>query len=1816
MKGQRKLMALLSAALVCQSMPGFAVIVKANDAVHAQQDEQDSYRAIRSYWRNELIGDITGMESDRELLASIQKLDDKAIGYVNTMQDPLTSDHLWIDEAYMGAELGAKATETLDRLKMIAIQTLQPSSSLYQNEEIMQKVTAGLRFVLDKKYGPTTAKGSSNWWDWEIGAPKSLVDLAILYEDRLEDATIQDVTKTIDRFIPYANRRGTASTGMLETGANLCDKVAIMIKRASLDNNEERLAHAKNCMSPLFSYSNSGDGYYPDGSFIQHGNIPYNGSYGYVVLNELTNCIIMLNLTDYAIDQEDIAFYENTLLNHYVPFLSYGGNMVDSVRGRAVSRKSQQGDTMGMQTMGVLLQYASIASAEVQEKLTTSMKGLVEEKFAQEQSEDFSVLAYADYIRVKGMLQQEAMQDAKQDRFSIYSIMDRFVADREDYTFTMAGNSSRMCTEYGNQENLLGRYQGQGYTQLYNDDINQYNEDYNATVDQKRLTGVTSAHQDLGFNTSGQSKWSGGSSLDGINGASGLELTGNKLLTTLSGGFGSEDSTGIKSGITAKKSYFVFGDKIVYLGAGITNTESDAGVDFVETIVENRKAFDGMQLRVDGKQVVSTDGSSTLRNPGYAYLSGKSEQSGIGYVFLEDMQLDVKRETRDGSWNDVNKLAKFTDTTPVSNRFVSMAVDHGTTPSDETYSWVTMPNASLAEVTEFKANPTIKVLENSKLVQAVADDATKQEAYNFFAAGTSGNVGVSAPCSMVIKQTLDGYELAVSDPTRSINSVDITLQGFTSLKHIGITQGSAELISSSDNAMTIRVSFDSRDGQSEQVKIGATFQTQSENLALNKQATASSVVQNKATAQRLPKFAVDGKLDSRWASNYERTDQPISKEEADLGWFQVDLGTVQKVNQVKVSWEASVSNDYDIMVAGEDQVFRSVASHKDTTSTKLPGTPARLDDIVFEEVEARYIKLQSKADSRPLIGGSPLGGLSIWEFEVFNAVDLTRSVAQAEQLLKDYPEEAAFATPSQYMLLKGNLEKALTDAKLLIANGASYQESELKRIASALHHAVSEFDRAVLHVMDITIAGEREVSLHKAQSYQATAILNPENAYNRKVTWSSKDKAVASVDKDGKITGLASGETIITATSEDGAKSDRIKVIVDVRPEKITLDQTALTMSKGDTSALHAALSPIDATNQKLLWSSDQERVVTVDDAGVVTAVGVGKATIMVKSEADPSVQATCTIEVKANLKVPGVNLALQEGTKATASSVVNAAGVTPQAAIDGNMSTRWASDYKNNTVEEAERQWLLIELPAVTKLNHMDITWFSETTYGKEYQILTSIDGITYEEAYRETNGKNKTYGFDFDPVEAKFVKFQGNKRTNTSGGYGICELAFSYQLSYDDIVGKANALLTLYPVEFSKQEIAYQALKDSVTAVDQMMEQTPDFTSDQLREKLIAVEKASAAYQALIIPVTGLQDSAVNMKEHTQQQITLQLTPANATNQTAIYQSSDPTVVSISEAGLMDAHREGIATIHVTTVDGAYEADVVVTVSSNRIPSIHASDLTLQVGDSFDPLDYVSAIDHEDGEITLTAQHIKRNTVDTSAPGIYEVTYEVSDQDGNTVEKTIKVTVQAKEDTTAIRQQLKTTIEQAERYEEADYTADSYAQLVQALANAKAMAANEKASGLQLEEAYSILQTAMEELVETEQDVVTPEEIRQQLKAAMELAESFVEADYTVDSYAQLTQALANAKAVYADEQAAPLQLKEAKASLQAAMEQLVKASAGEETPPEENHPTPPIQEQEPDSKPSPDTGDTTNDGLLATLFLGSLAAGAVAIKKRLKR
>lgn len=166
----------------------------------------------------------------------------------------------------------------------------------------------------------------------------------------------------------------------------------------------------------------------------------------------------------------------------------------------------------------------------------------------------------------------------------------------------------------------------------------------------------------------------------------------------------------------------------------------------------------------------------------------------------------------------------------------------------------------------------------------------------------------------------------------------------------------------------------------------------------------------------------------------------------------------------------------------------------------------------------------------------------------------------------------------------------------------------------------------------------------KGQSYQLSASVAPSNASNKSVKWTSGNPKVATVSSSGKVTAVANGNTTITATAADGSgKKDICAVTVNipkpadptptptpsvVKVSSVSLNPSSLNLTKkGQTARLSATVSPSNATNKSINWSSSNSNVATVSN-GVVTAVGNGNATITATAADGSGKRTSCSVTV------------------------------------------------------------------------------------------------------------------------------------------------------------------------------------------------------------------------------------------------------------------------------------------------------------------------------------------------------------------------------------------------------------------------------------------------------------------------------------------------------------------------------------------------------------------------------------------------------------
>ncbi len=174
--------------------------------------------------------------------------------------------------------------------------------------------------------------------------------------------------------------------------------------------------------------------------------------------------------------------------------------------------------------------------------------------------------------------------------------------------------------------------------------------------------------------------------------------------------------------------------------------------------------------------------------------------------------------------------------------------------------------------------------------------------------------------------------------------------------------------------------------------------------------------------------------------------------------------------------------------------------------------------------------------------------------------------------------------------------------------------------------------------IQITNPKKKKVTLVKGKTLQIKVKVTPKNAKNKKVSYKSSKKKIASVSKKGKVKGLKKGTAKITVTAKDGSKKKAtltVKVVNPVKVTKVTVSPAATTLDVGKTVALKAACAPKNATNKEVSWKSSDTGVATVTAQGVVKGVKAGTAKVTATAKDGSKKSAACTVTVRAASVTP-----------------------------------------------------------------------------------------------------------------------------------------------------------------------------------------------------------------------------------------------------------------------------------------------------------------------------------------------------------------------------------------------------------------------------------------------------------------------------------------------------------------------------------------------------------------------------------------------------
>lgn len=776
----------------------------------------EDYGKIRQAWKESLIGkDLASEEGGAEVLEEInQEAEALWNAYVYKGQEECAGIPWAEDEGAKGnknipyeddaVEFRVSFKKVLSMCKAYAAE----GGALYQNQDMLKDITNILDFLCGSCY--TAKSQTDNWWTWEIGIPKDLIPALILIYDGLTEEQVMAYTETLYFFQPDPFHEGvinTASThgqGYREAqGANIIDCSTTAVGLGALREDNELVYLGMLASSQTFVIQNVEDsaqiaangynsGFYPDGSYLDHIKVPYLGAYGIEFMKGGAKIPSLLAGTPWKYPEQVQDNLESYIVEGFGNGM-YKGMMLDCLKGRSVSRPASSNQAAGREAMMIILQIVDSFSQEAKETTLSALKAWLEE------DEGFiDSLVGAENMAIKKkakeILEDTSIQSNVAPIHKSYPLMDRAVHRTEDYLFALSMYSERIQnTEIMNDENRFGWHQNNGMTYIYDED-KQYTENYWNTVNPLRLPGTTVVPVNIGtgkpdgsgFAQGGdfcsKESWVGGTSI-GNYGVSGMSFSGETQ------GIAGDAPVSYAPDLKGKKSWFMFDDEIVCLGAGITNKNMELPV---ETTIENKKLRkDGSnQLLVNGekteipvkeanvKELVerTADVSGTsFEQVNWAHLEG-NQSVGTGYYFPEEnTEIQVRRGKNTGSWKDVGTF----EGESIEN-YLEMWVDHGQNPENASYSYVLLPETSAEETENYAQAPKVTILENSSEVQAVRHETLKITGINFWQeqGGSIDGITSDKAASVMLQETEQGtVKVSVSDPTmKNKGNIQLTLE--------------------------------------------------------------------------------------------------------------------------------------------------------------------------------------------------------------------------------------------------------------------------------------------------------------------------------------------------------------------------------------------------------------------------------------------------------------------------------------------------------------------------------------------------------------------------------------------------------------------------------------------------------------------------------------------------------------------------------------------------------------------------------------------------------------------------------------------------------------------------------------------------------------------------------------------------------------------------------------------------------------------------------------------------------------------------------
>lgn len=1418
---QKRILSMVLALVMMLTMVLNSMTVFAENATGETIDEFDK---LREKWQYMAMGGNYDPNDPnmQGLLQAINNVAQDLLDRINPNPTPDWGDNDYLWTEYMLGNRGSAYSDsnntqfTIRSLKFMAVAFQTKGCELYQNERLKNEILRGIDYIYENHFKKGVETNSyGNWFTWEIGGPIYLSETLLLMYDYLTAEQIQAYVSTA-----YRGATKTGGDSYMYVGANALWRDRVRMYSGILLKDSSILSYVKNDVPSYMGYVKSGDGYYEDGTFMQHGNVVYNGGYGKEAFSDISHFIYMLDNSPWEITGPERDNMSTIVEKSYVPFM-YKGVFMDMVRGREITRTDTTDAYAGITiSLDVLL-----FSESVSEEAGKRFKGMIKEWMNNENAirtlnEGAGVAWYLfpvyNLSKTLEILKDDSIQPVSNAGKSYtFGKGTRTVHTTDKFSFGLSMYSKDITSFEQGDSNTKGWYTGLGQTYVYTPDIGQYTYQ-KPTLDWYRLAGVTAVNGITVGSHTNVNSFAGSTTLNGSYSTAGLEISSGSTK------------------VSAKKSWFMFDDEVVALGTDIASTHNNN----VETTIDNHYITGDNALIINGeKQSNELGWNDKIDSAKWALIEGNVEGSNIGVYFPKETKIGAVRNTRTGKWTDLGSYN--VDENVQSANYITMWIEHGSKPVNESYAYVLLPGRTAEQVENYADSSDIEIIRQDNNVHAVYEKTLHTLGVNFWqdgdqsidAMGVKDYLSVDKASSIMVKEDDNILSFALSDTTKRSGTITVDINRAA----VGVISKDSR-INVIQTSPSIRFELDVNNSYGNPIEAEFTFQpleapgeTSITNMALSDITLGLEFAKAlRATGYKLVYGTESG--------NYTES-LVTSGNTAEIKGLNANTTYYFAVKAINDSGEGSLSPERSFNIGNtrtlveEFEDFSKTVSYSggwafdaSNANTYYDGDTTRIKRNDADKTNPRRAEYVTYYTPTPKdfelttydYGLASAGDNTILQFygstdnENWTLIPATKNGT----VVKDKWTKVIYTNSAE-------LDSSIKFIKIVVSNNTKIYAPQLSKLV--INYAWTS-DRVVMDTMlddsrtykveggavyltgdGVKFGGDKDILIKKS-SENATMLYSYTNIRNAKLTafiakenggavsiMSSKDgksfKAVASSQEiaDGdydnynkvvySIPELEDGMNYLSLTISGEADSiaiadlylSYVHEIAPIQMIRFKDEQLEAVMKYNLIPAVK--LAPMNATGEIKYTISDKDIATANNSTGALQAGAFGSAVLtatVLGTEAD--------ISAKVNVRT-SQNLALNSNVSASSVNSIYSANK----AIDGDYLSRWESSVGNV-------QWLQVDLGSPKEFEAIELNW---QQYATQYVVEGSLNGTDWVTLYTETNGKGGNVWIEFDEIQKyRYIKLSGTKATAAYSLYEFRVLSFQAQRGVDGVVLQNLAL------------------------------------------------------------------------------------------------------------------------------------------------------------------------------------------------------------------------------------------------------------------------------------------------------------------------------------------------------------------------------------------------------------------------------------------